>query len=120
VQLVLPVFGSPTTTETFEVWIQLNNSVSNAERIIFSYGNITLPANVTIGAEDATGTVGNAYYFNGTGTAVTSNTELVVSTEGFAAEVVTPLPAALPLFATGLRAIGLLAWRRRRKAAMAS
>ena len=29
---------------------------------------------------------------------------------------VTPLPAALPLFATGLGALGLLGWRRRRKA----
>ena len=30
----------------------------------------------------------------------------------------TPLPAALPLFATGLGAIGLLGWRRKRKAAV--
>jgi len=30
---------------------------------------------------------------------------------------VTPLPAALPLFATGLGALGLLRWRRRRKSA---
>jgi hypothetical protein len=30
---------------------------------------------------------------------------------------VTPLPTALPLFATGLGAIGLLGWRRKRKAA---
>jgi hypothetical protein len=29
--------------------------------------------------------------------------------------VVTPLPAALPLFATGLGAFGLLGWRRKRK-----
>ena len=29
----------------------------------------------------------------------------------------TPLPAALPLFATGLAAFGLLSWRRRRKGA---
>jgi hypothetical protein len=29
----------------------------------------------------------------------------------------TPLPAALPLFATGLGAVGLLGWRRKRKAA---
>jgi hypothetical protein len=29
---------------------------------------------------------------------------------------VTPLPAALPLFATGLAGIGLLGWRRKRKA----
>jgi hypothetical protein len=31
----------------------------------------------------------------------------------------TPLPAAFPLFATGLGAIGLLGWRRKRKAAAA-
>ena len=31
--------------------------------------------------------------------------------------VATPLPAALPLFATGLGALGLLGWRRKRKAA---
>jgi hypothetical protein len=30
--------------------------------------------------------------------------------------IVTPLPAALPLFATGLGALGLLGWRRKRKA----
>jgi hypothetical protein len=30
--------------------------------------------------------------------------------------VVTPLPAAFPLFATGLGAFGLLGWRRKRKA----
>jgi hypothetical protein len=29
----------------------------------------------------------------------------------------TPLPAALPLFASGLGALGLLGWRRKRKAA---
>jgi hypothetical protein len=31
---------------------------------------------------------------------------------------VTPLPAALPLFATGLGALGLLGWRRKKKAAL--
>jgi hypothetical protein len=30
-------------------------------------------------------------------------------------EVATPLPAALPLFATGIGALGLLGWRRKRK-----
>ena len=33
------------------------------------------------------------------------------------ADAETPLPAALPLFATGLGALGLLGWRRKRKAA---
>ena len=37
---------------------------------------------------------------------------------GFLAE--TPLPAALPLFATGLGALGLLGWRRKRKAQRAA
>jgi hypothetical protein len=32
----------------------------------------------------------------------------------------TPLPAALPLFAGGLGALGLLGWRRKRKAALAA
>ena len=32
----------------------------------------------------------------------------------------TPLPAALPLFATGLGALGLLGWRRKRKAQVAA
>ncbi len=31
----------------------------------------------------------------------------------------TPLPAALPLFATGLGLMGLLGWRRKRKASAA-
>jgi hypothetical protein len=34
--------------------------------------------------------------------------------------VVTPLPAALPLFATGLGVLGLLGWRRKRKAQVAA
>ncbi len=39
---------------------------------------------------------------------------------GVASEsVLTPLPAALPLFATGLGALGLLGWRRKRKDAAA-
>ena len=33
-----------------------------------------------------------------------------------AAPIATPLPGALPLFATGLGALGLLGWRRKRKA----
>jgi len=41
-------------------------------------------------------------------------TTLVVSDN--AALTATPLPATLPLFATGLGALGLLGWRRKRKA----
>ncbi len=40
--------------------------------------------------------------------------------EVFAAAPETPLPGALPLFATGLGALGLLGWRRKNKAARAA
>ena len=33
----------------------------------------------------------------------------------FVSDTATPLPATLPLFATGLGALGLLGWRRKRK-----
>jgi hypothetical protein len=36
---------------------------------------------------------------------------------GLATDSATPIPAALPLFATGLGALGLLGWRRKRKQA---
>ena len=42
-----------------------------------------------------------------------SGKTLIAGTEA----AVTPLPAALPLFATGLGAMGLLGWRRKRKGA---
>jgi hypothetical protein len=38
---------------------------------------------------------------------------------GTVATTATPLPAALPLFATGVGALGLLGWRRKRKAQVA-
>jgi len=40
--------------------------------------------------------------------------------QSFTLEIGTPLPAALPLFATGLGGLGLLGWRRKRKADAAS
>lgn len=48
--------------------------------------------------------------FNGNGTV----------TELFGAEGETPLSAALPLFASGLGALGLFGWRRKRKAQAAA
>jgi CHRD domain-containing protein len=52
-------------------------------------------------------------YFNIHSTAFTAG-----EIRGFLNE--TPLPAALPLFATGLGALGLLAWRRKKKSALAA
>jgi hypothetical protein len=36
--------------------------------------------------------------------------------QSFTLQIGTPLPAALPLFATGIGGLGLLGWRRKRKA----
>jgi hypothetical protein len=43
----------------------------------------------------------------------------LTSSSGGGTQSATPLPAALPLFATGLGALGLLGWRRKRKGAAA-
>jgi hypothetical protein len=51
-----------------------------------------------------------AYYAGVPGLLTVSQTSL-----GNLAATATPLPAALPLFATGLGALGLLGWRRKRK-----
>ena len=57
------------------------------------------------------GTVGLVTYFGPWGfSSGTLDTVLTLT------PVATPLPAALPLFATGLGALGLLGWRRKRKA----
>jgi hypothetical protein len=58
---------------------------------------------------------GNEYiYYYG---AVDCNTCGAVITSLTASVSATPLPAALPLFATGIGAMGLLGWRRKRKKA---
>ena len=66
--------------------------------------------------------VGNSFNANfGDGVTFTINAPpgvIVTSDSGvFPDTAATPLPAALPLFATGLGGLGLLGWRRKRKAA---
>ena len=54
----------------------------------------------------------NQFVFGNTG--ATDRVDLRITT--FAVPTATPVPPALPLFATGLSALGLLGWRRKRKA----
>ena len=61
-------------------------------------------------------TLDKFYYFTEATANTTDNTPNVLLHE---LDVTTPLPAALPLFATGLGAVGLLGWRRKRKASAA-
>jgi hypothetical protein len=58
------------------------------------------------------------YYFT-EATANTTNPSNTPNVLLHELDVTTPLPAALPLFATGLGAVGLLGWRRKRKASAA-
>jgi hypothetical protein len=54
-----------------------------------------------------------------TGMAGFSQTDTLIQFTGSLEVAQTPLPAALPLFATGLGALGLLGWRRKRKTSAA-
>jgi hypothetical protein len=58
----------------------------------------------------------SAFVFPPSGLSSGSTTLTVTVPDGLSLEPATPLPAALPLFATGLGALGLLGWRRKRKA----
>ncbi|MFK5978364.1 MAG: VPLPA-CTERM sorting domain-containing protein [Rhizobiaceae bacterium] len=59
---------------------------------------------------------GNAYRTAAAGTWSTGTSELAFNLSG-ASSTVVPLPAAFPLFASGLGLLGLMSWRRKRKAA---
>ena len=61
--------------------------------------------------------VGNTLEINFAGLTFASGSQLVLDFDPVSQ---TPLPAALPLFATGLGALGLLGWRRKRKAQAAA
>jgi hypothetical protein len=72
-------------------------------------GNATLSGNATASADP--------YIFIAPSNSNAGDYSIVVSSNVGNEPLVTPLPAALPLFATGLGALGLLGWRRKRKAA---
>lgn len=110
----VPVFGSLDNFETFEIWIRTQGGASgDGEQITFSYGQISLPPAVTIGAEDASGTVGASYYVDGIGTPIASFSELRVATSGFGPTAAVPEPAGLAVLLASLAALGI---RRRRSA----
>jgi hypothetical protein len=68
-----------TARQTFQVWLQVGGRI---EDIVYSYikvqGNGAF-GSLTIGAESANGTLGEPYYYNGTGTMPVANTNLMVS-----------------------------------------
>ena len=86
----VPEWGNNANTFTFQVWVQ--NGTSN---VWYVYQDIpSLPFFTTVGVENDTGTVGDSYYFNGTGTAPSVGTDLTfeaslggVATVTFQAEI---------------------------------
>ena len=106
----LNVFGT-TALNTFQAWIGLNG----VEDITFTYGELDLPAfvldDLTVGANDISGTVGDPYYYNGAGTLPAVGTDLRVTTRDL--PVAVPEPATLALLGAGL--LGVIAVRKRRR-----
>jgi hypothetical protein len=82
-----------------------------------------IASNLTLGLKIISDSVAYAFFDDGGGTPVDADFDDVIiritATSRDAPEL-TPLPAALPLFASGLAGLGLLRWRRKRKAAISA
>jgi hypothetical protein len=111
------LMASPTTLS-----FDFNNYVVTGDAIVF--GNCTSSVCYSY-AGDGVVAIGYGRYsgavyksdggIGGAYTTTTENDEVLAVVAG--SPSATPLPAALPLFAGGLSVIGLLGWRRKRKAA---
>jgi hypothetical protein len=120
-----PSFFINPTNVAPDIWLnELIGAFANASGVVvgnpFAVGNGPLTTTVPTGATQLLLGVNDDIFV---GTAVDANgaplpdntgsLTISVTDNGLA----TPLPGALPLFATGLGALGLLGWRRKRKAA---
>jgi hypothetical protein len=74
----VPHFGS-SDAATFQVWVATDVS-PDAGQQYFTYARLdNTGVGATVGAENASGTVGDSYFYNGAGTAPAVGTDLVVS-----------------------------------------
>jgi uncharacterized repeat protein (TIGR01451 family) len=78
----IPFFGLPPRS-TFQIWMGTNAS-AGGNTIHYTYARLDDPnASYTAGAENASGTLGDSYYYNGAGTPVAVGVDLeVVSVAG--------------------------------------
>ena len=127
------VLGAPAATGTFSGTITITGSVYSGgdvttvpttgtnfgefknflggDTIDLTLGNTVTTNVMGLFLPPASSLVGSASF---TGLITTEEDDLLANVAGTATP--TPLPTALPLFATGLGGLGLLGWRRRRKA----
>jgi hypothetical protein len=84
------------------------NVTAGTDRAVFAFTVDSSGLNPVFSSADLSIVADNTKIFTGTGTVTVAATAPLPAA--------TPLPAALPLFATGLGALGLLGWRRKRKA----
>ena len=77
---------------SFEAWIR----IGGVEDITFAYGSVTSGdlGFLTVGAKDKTGTVGDNYYYNGSGTLPAQGTQLAVTTTGCPVQAVPEPPSS--------------------------
>ena len=90
----------------------------NAETVSFFDTNSVLLGSINVSSAGGFTFVGFEDSGGSIGSALVTDTDLnssVVTVDNLVVQQ-TPLPATLPLFATGLGAMGLLGWRRKRKA----
>lgn len=103
---------------------QLSFAYASADADLSNLNNPTLTT-VTVSNYIGPGSFSDRFFFGSTVTAsnfgllvvsLASNETNFATVNGITIDGTTPLPAALPLFATGLGGLGLLGWRRKRKA----
>jgi hypothetical protein len=125
---------NPTGSANYKGWawqaVPLGNNVNtvNANGYLASGASLDsnynpiLPLSYLLGDFIIPGeiTIADSFFHNGAASdagvvTVDANGD-ILEFQSFASTSDTPLPATLPLFATGLGALGLLGWRRKRKA----
>jgi probable HAF family extracellular repeat protein len=91
------------------VWDEVNGMRDLVD--VFLANGVTIPDNFVLGTVVGLSANGRTFVGNGWNTAEGRSEVWLAQLDGPA---VVPVPAALPLFATGVAGLGLLGWRRRR------
>lgn len=74
----IPQYDDPETRYTFQIWVQ-NGESGNIWFVYHQIDGKAPLANVSVGVEDQTGTLGHSYFYQGQGDALSAGTELQVN-----------------------------------------